>query len=428
MKSTLKKIATLGIVLVLTVFLAGCYTQLANFSSTEESYTASKSYEGSQQSTYENEQNVQQPAETDTEYYPSEQEQTGRGYDEEQEYGSGTTNIYNFYSPTYPYGTPYWSYSWWGNPWFDYPPYDGFYLSIGFGSPYYYDPFVWDWPYPWYYDTWYSPFRYRYSMWYREWRYGYDPYNWWWYDSYTYERQKMKRRPFGRREGLERRGLLSGPVAIGGGMGGGSATGLNKPMPAPNRNRPGLVENPARIPKRKIRSNRTDDAIRISKKSGGQEIISTRIRKAQRAPNSEEGLVVRHPKRTRKIRRDEEIRTRRSAVRTPDRQRKVRINRARRAKTSEPQLYKTRQRRPHYRPEPKIRTQRTRSTPKRSTRVRYTPPRREYHPVIRHRSTPSRSYSPPPSPRTSQPAVRTPRSSSSSSSGSHSTRSRRERK
>lgn len=426
MKSTLMKIASLGIALVLMVFLAGCYTQLATYSTTEESYTASKSYEGSQQSTYENEENAQQPAESDTEYYPSEQEETQRGYNNEQEYGSGTTNIYNFYSPTYPYGAVYWPDSWWGYPWYSYPPYDGFYLSIGFGSPYYYDPFAWDWTYPWYYDMWYSPYRYRYSVWYREWRYGYDPYNWWWYDSYTYERQKMKRRPFGRREGLERGGLLSGPVAIGGSVGGGSATGLNKPMRAPNRNRPGLVENPARIPKRKIRSDRTDEVIRVSKKGTTQETIAARMRKPKRALNAETGLVVRHPKRTRKIRRDEEIRTRRSAVRSSERQRKIRIDRARRARTPEPRIYKTRQRRPQYRPEPKIRVNRTRSTPKRSTRVRYTPPRREYHPVIRHRSTPSRSYSPPP-PRVSQPAVRAPRSSSSSSHSS-SSRSRRERK
>ena len=421
MKSTLIKWTSLGIALFLTVFLAGCYTQLATYSTTEESYTASKSDQGSSSYSYAPEENPsqQQPAESDTEYYPEEQEQARQDYD------NGTTNIYNFYSPTYPYGAPYWPYGWWGDVWYDYPPYDGFYFSVSFGAPYYYDPFLWDWRYRWYDDFWYSPYRYRYSMWYREWRYGYDPYNWWWYDSYTYERMKMKRRPFGRREGLDRRGPLEGPVAIGSGMGGsGTATGLRKAARAPLRNRPGLTDNPARIPKRRIQTDRTDDVIRVSKGVRSEEIAPSRIRKAKRAPRME-GLLVRHPKRVRKIRREEEASTRNRAIRSNERLRKVRTYRTRQTRNAEPRLYKTRERRPHYRPEPKIHTHRTRSTPRRSTRIRYIPPRRESHPIIRHRSAPSRSYSPPP--KISAPAARAPRSSSSSS-GSHSSPSRRERK
>ena len=413
MNNFLKKLVIIGLAIFIGGFLGGCYTQLQKYSATEESYSASKSdqgtYQNSGQSYSAQEEN---PTETDT-VYVQDNQQT-----ENNNQQPGTTNIYNYYSPTYPYGYPYWPNSWYGDMWFDYPYYpyyDGFYFSVAFGSPYYYDPFLWDWRYstPYYFWStrpWYNP--YRYDYWY-DWNGGVD---WWWYSTYTYEQRVLKHRPFDRREGLDngrRGGLINSPVMAGGSVGSGSAAGFSKPIHRPNDRRNGMESMPTRIRKQEQTSAQyPTDAIRVekTKRSGQTEV--TRIRKAKRYDNHGDRILVRHPKRTRK-----------TVIQAENGTRKIYIRRsqARQPKRSTVSRSKI-IRRPSY--NNRVRVVRRSNPSHSSTRMRvYRRPVRHSEPVIRHRSSSSSrpSYSPP-APR-SRPAAPARRSSSSSRS-----RSNRERK
>ncbi len=414
MNKILKKLFILGIAVLVGGFLGGCYTQLQNYSATEESYTASKSDQGTYQNSGQSYSEQQQaPAETDTVYVEGNQQTQNNNQQ------PGTTNIYNYYSPTYPYGLPYWPDTWYGDWYFDYPYYppyyDGFYFSATFGSPYYYDPFLWDWRYStpfyrWSMAPWYNPYRY---YWYDGWGGGVD---WWWYSTYTYERRQLKNRPFERREGLDtgrRGGLIEAPVAAGSGVSGGISTGFNKPVHRPDRRRNGLEPNPVRIRKQNPTATQyPTDAIRVekSKRSGQTEV--TRIRKAKRYDRNGERILVRHPKRTRK-----------STIQ-PQHQRRIiyiRRSEARQAKRST--INRSRSiRKPAHESRIHVIRQSNRSRP--STRMRvYRPPVRHSEPIIRRRSSSySRPSYSPPAPR-SRPAAPVPSSSSSSRS-----RSKRDRK
>lgn len=425
MNKIFKILFVLGMAVFIGGFLGGCYTQLQNYSATEESYTASKSDQGTPQNQNQNSGQSyygqqEAPAETDTVYIDDDQQQTESN--NQQSYGQepGTTNIYNYYSPTYPYGSPYWPNSWYGDWYYDYPyypNYDGFYFSATFGSPYYYDPFLWDWRYStpfyrWSTAPWYNP--YRYYSYYDGWGGGVD---WWWYSTYTYEQRELRQRPFRRRQGLDtgrRGGLIEAPAVAGGGFGGGVSTGLSKPTHRPDDRRNGLEPNPTRIRKQNpVGSQHPADAIRVEKTKGSQQTAVTRIRKAKRYDNNGNRILVRHPKRTRKTTVQAENRTRKIYVRRSE---------ARQAKRSTVNRSRTVRKPSH---ESRIRVVRRRSNPsKSSTGMRvYRRPVRHSEPVIRHRSrsTSRPSYSPP-APR-SRPAAPAPRSSSTS--GSRSKRERR---
>ncbi len=418
MKQLLKKLFIVGFVVLLGGFFGGCYTQLQKYSAVEESYSASKSEpDTTQESTQTYSNPTESSAEQDTEYVDNWQ-----GYNQ-----PGTTNIYNYYAQTTPYGPPYWPYrpyGWYGDQWFDYPfysPYqNGFYFSVTFGSPYYYDPYLWDWRYStplynWGRYSWYNPYRYYYGS--NEWGYGG---NWWWYSNYTIERRKQKHRPFNRREGLNRGSgaLINAPAVAGGSMGAGSSARLNKPFNRPNNGGITTGQNMARIRKQAPGEKaQTTDAIQVNKNGRSEKINKTRIRKARRYDNTKKVIIIRHPRRMRQTpAMRAENRTRRIGVKAPSVRHKepIKIRRTRAQKASSKGN--------------RIHTAKKYSPPsKSSTRMRnYSPPARRSEPTIRHRSRPSNqpSYSPPA--RRSQPAVRAPRPSSSSS--SKGSRSRRDRK
>jgi len=422
MNKILKGLVILGMAVVVGGFLGGCYTQLENYSATEESYAASKKDQGTSQNQNQNSgqsysEQQEAPAETDTVYIDDNQQQTENNNQQSYNQEPGTTNIYNYYSPVYPYGPPYWPNGWYGDWYYDYPYgypyYDGFYFSVTFGSPYYYDPFLWDWRYStpfyrWSMAPWYNPYRYYY---WEDWG-GVD---WWWYSTYTYEQRRLKHRPFNRREGLDRRrqgGLIEGPV-VGSGIGGGVSTGFSKPTHRPDKRRNGLEPNPVRIRKQNPEgSQHPADAIRVEKIKHSGETEVTRIRKAKRYHSQGNRILIRNRKRTPK-----------TTVQEKNRTRKIYIRRSKAHQTSRSTVNRSRTvRKPAH--ESRIRVIRRSNSSHRSTQMRvHKPPVRHSSPVIQHRSHSSSrpSYSPPaPRSRATAPARR-----SSSSSRSRSKRGRK---